>query len=296
VTTGGTIATVGTSAAGATSSGGVNAGGTVATAGTSAGGTTSSGGVNAGGTVATAGTSAGGTTTGSSTSSGYNPCPPTGSECVVLPLGDSITAGFGSTSPGGGYRLEIFRQAVADNKNIRFVGALKSGPVTLAGKTFPQNHEGHGGYNIDSSVGGAGIAGDITNRAMTNYTPHIVLLMIGTNDINGNVDPANAPNRLKNLVNSIITASSTTLVVVSSILPLENTADQKVKTYNSGVKSVVDELAGSGKHVVFLDNYAIFTADTSFRTKWMYDSIHPNDTGYDVLGQSWYGAIGPLLR
>jgi lysophospholipase L1-like esterase len=215
---------------------------------------------------------------------------------VVLPLGDSITEGFGagptagSSTPYGGYRLELFRQAVAENKSLTFVGSLKNGPTTLSGKTFPQNHEGHGGFTI------SGISGDITNKAMTNYKPHIVLLMIGTNDINGGGDAATAPDRLKSLINSIITASSTTLVVVSSIIPIDNTGNQKVKTYNASVKSLADDLAKSGKHVVFLDNYAAFTADASFRTKWMFDYLHPNETGYTVLGKSWYSVIGPLVR
>src|SRR3954468_6544737 len=34
----------------------------------------------------------------------YDPCPPKGTPCVALPLGDSITQGAGSPAPGGGYR------------------------------------------------------------------------------------------------------------------------------------------------------------------------------------------------
>jgi lysophospholipase L1-like esterase len=192
--------------------------------------------------------------------------------------------------------MEIFRLAVADNKNIKFVGSLTNGPTTLAGKNFPRNHEGHGGWTIAGGNNSSGIAGSVTDKAMSNYKPHIVLLMIGTNDVNGNIDVANAPTRLKSLVNSIITASPTTLVVVASIIPIENTGNQKVKTYNESVKSMADAFAKDGKHVVFLDNYAAFITDAAFRTKWMSDYLHPNDTGYAVLGKSWYSVIGPLLR
>ncbi len=38
---------------------------------------------------------------------------------------------------------------------------------------------------------------------LTKHAPHIVLLMIGTNDINGDVDVANALNRLATLVDEM---------------------------------------------------------------------------------------------
>jgi len=48
--------------------------------------------------------------------------------------------------------------------------------------------------------------------------------------------------------------------------------------------------------VMFVDNYAAFTKNTSFRTALMVDGLHPNDAGYAVLGQSFYDAISALLR
>jgi len=37
-------------------------------------------------------------------------------------------------------------------------------------------------------AGHSGISGSITQQAITNYHPNVVLLMIGTNDINGKID------------------------------------------------------------------------------------------------------------
>jgi hypothetical protein len=51
-----------------------------------------------------------------------------------------------------------------------------------------------------------------------------------------------------------------------------------------------------GKHVVFLDNDAAFSQNPNYRTALMADNLHPNDAGYVVLGQSFYGVIGELLR
>jgi lysophospholipase L1-like esterase len=225
------------------------------------------------------------------------PCPTTaGTACAVLPLGDSITEGYGSTSPGGGYRVELFRQAVNAGKNITFVGSLTNGPTTVANRAFPRQHEGHGGYTIDSGTGHSGISGQITDSAISNYHPHIVLLMIGTNDINGNIDVANAPTRLGNLINEITTDAPAALVVVASIIPIDNSGtNPRVQTYNAAIPGVVSKAAAAGKHVIFLDNYAAFSRDPNYRTTLMYDYLHPNDAGYVVLGQSFYGAISAVL-
>ena len=49
------------------------------------------------------------------------------------------------------------------------------------------------------------------------------------------------------------------------------------------------------KDVVFLDNYAAFAKNTGYKTALMSDGLHPNDAGYVILGQAFYGAIGALL-
>lgn len=256
----------------------------------------------AGGTGEAAGTSgvAGGDvgasgTAGAGGGPAYSPCPTSPSDpCAVLPLGDSITEGFGSS--GGGYRVELFRLAMQNDKNITFVGSLMNGPTNVEGRTFPRQHEGHGGYTIDSDMGHSGISGSITDGALEQYHPHIVLLMIGTNDINGNVDVAGAPTRLGNLIDDITTRAPDTLVVVATIMPIDNAGtDQRVQAYNAALPDLVNERAADGKHVVLLDNYAAIAQDPNFRTSLLADYLHPNDAGYAVLGASFYGAIAEYL-
>lgn len=136
----------------------------------------------------------------------------------------------------------------------------------------------------------------ITDNALANYHPHIVLLMIGTNDINGNFDIANAPARLGNLVDDITTRAPSTLVVVASIIPTRTDAtNQRVQAYNTSLQNLVQMRAAAGKHVAFLDNYAAFSKNANYKTALMADNLHPNDAGYVVLGQSFYGLIGGLL-
>jgi lysophospholipase L1-like esterase len=232
---------------------------------------------------------------GNDAGAGYLPCPATpGTACTVLPLGDSITEGC-CTAPEGGYRIELFRQAVTNHKNITFVGTLLNGPDTVANQPFPKRHEGHGGFTI-AGGGNGPIAGSVTDTALSTYHPNIVLLMIGTNDINGNIDVANAPARLGQLIDEIISGAPSSLVVVASIISTQNTGtNQRVRTYNATIPGLVNARAAMGKHVVFLDNYAAFSLNPNFATALMADGLHPNDAGYVVLGQSYYSAIAAVL-
>ncbi len=252
-----------------------------------------SAGADSGGTVGQAGKSGGeaGAAAGGNT---FSPCP-VGSPCAVLPLGDSITEGFGSS--GGGYRVELFREALQNGKSLTFVGNLQNGPSSVDNHPFPKSHEGHGGFTIDSGTGYSGISGAITDQALANYHPNIVLLMIGTNDINGNIDVAAAPTRLGKLIDDITTRAPNALLIVATIIPVDNEGtNSKVKTYDAAIPGIVGKRAAAGKHVALVDNYAAFSKDPNYRATLMFNYLHPNDAGYEVLGRSFYGAISAALR
>lgn len=228
--------------------------------------------------------------------SAYVPCPTTaGTACAVLPLGDSITEGYLPSGANGGYRVELFHQAALAGKNVTFVGTQTNGPTTVDNRTFPRRHEGHGGYTIAGGVSGA-LAGSITDMAIATYHPNIVLLMIGTNDVNGNIDVAAAPTRLGKLIDEIITDAPSALVVVATIIPTGNDGtNQLVQTYNAAIPALVNSRAASGKHVALVDIHAAFVKDPSFKSSLMADNLHPNETGYAVLGRSFYTAISGFL-
>jgi lysophospholipase L1-like esterase len=214
-----------------------------------------------------------------------------------MPLGDSITDGVGSSAPGGGYRVQLFHRAVQARKAISFVGSATdpNGPNTLDGKTFPRNHEGHPGYTIDDSATTSGISPLVDPSIATNH-PNIVLLMIGTNDTNRNVDVANAPTRLGALLDRMIKDAPNALFVVAKITPTPDAgANAIVQTYNNGIAGVVQTRVAGGKHVVMVDMYGAFTAHADYTTALMNDFLHPNDAGYVVMGDVWYTAIQSYL-
>jgi hypothetical protein len=287
--TGGKGGSTGTGgAAGGLGTGGFGTGGKGGQGGHGTGG--AAGGLGTGGAVGTGGN--GGTT------ASYDPCPTNGDPCKVLPLGDSITYGLitvtadqASSDPSingkdshGGYRVELYKKAVAGNKNITFVGSQMNGPTMAAGTTvpFPKSHEGWSGYTISM----------ILAKAMANdasYKPHIVLLHAGTNDTYMS-DPSGAPSRLSSAVDSLTTEFPDALIVVAKIIPYPSQA-ANVNLINQSISSMVQSKVAAGKHVVMAD------LNTGFQTSTMLsgDGVHPNQTGYDWMGDTWYAAISSLL-
>jgi lysophospholipase L1-like esterase len=216
---------------------------------------------------------------GGSGSGAYEPCPPAGQVCKILPLGDSITYGIGYD---GGYRVELFRKAHSAGKQITFTGSLSNGPSMVDGATFPKKNEGHSGQKI------AQLNPLIPDPALKD-PPNIILLMIGTNDIAQSDDLANAPKRLGALIDLLIKQVPDALIVVTTITPL-GFGGGGVTTFNDALPGVVNERAMMGKHVVLVDQYK------GFPTSELGDGVHPNQQGYERMAGVWYAAIADVLH
>jgi lysophospholipase L1-like esterase len=242
------------------------------------------------------GTASSGAGSGGAGSQPYNPCPPKGKPCVVLPVGDSITAGSQS-STGGGYRLPLFDLAAKNTKSLTFVGANASGPATVDGVAFPRANSGYSGYEIDSVNGRQGIS-QFFPAQIAKYKPNIVLLMIGTNDVASAVP--NIPPRLGALMDSILGADPALLLVVAQIVPQQratpDTQNTLVQAYNAAIPPLVQARVAAGKHVLMVDMYRALTSNASYSTMDFANTLHPNDAGYAVMAATWYAPIGPLLR
>jgi len=111
------------------------------------------------------------------------------------------------------------------------------------------------------------------------------------------LDLANAPTRLGNLLDRITTMAPNALLVVAKINPTQSDAtNKKVQSYNDAIPGLVQARTSTGKHIVVVDMYAALTANASYKTAWLDDSLHPNDAGYVVMGRTWYAGIKSYLR
>jgi lysophospholipase L1-like esterase len=226
------------------------------------------------------------------TEPGFAPCPTDGTPCRIMPLGDSITDGIDMNlayASNGGYRLELFRQAITAGHPITFVGAQPpNGPDEVAGQPFPRSHEGISGNTIQQVAARLG-------AALAANPPHIVLLQIGTNNLYTGMAP-DVPGQLAGLIDQITDGAPDALVVVAQITPLGGQfANNGVDEYNAAIPGIVQQRIDDGKHLLLVDQFTRIATTPDFVAQLLPDNIHPNAAGYAILGETWYGAIEAFL-
>lgn len=203
----------------------------------------------------------------------------------ILPLGDSLTLGFGSATEGagteGGYRVRLAELLAAAGVDFDFVGSQSHGPASLADK----DHEGYNGYSVAQ-------VGEMAGPALAAYDPAIVLLLAGTNDqitfVPPSQPPAGAAEDMEALLEQLHSASPAIRIIVAKVIPLSFNAEG-VEEFNALLDPLVERQRERGVHVELVDMYAIGTELLSA------DGIHPTQEGYDRMAEIWYPAIMSAL-
>ena len=190
----------------------------------------------------------------------------------VMPLGDSITDG---TQVPGGYRIGLWQSFTGNGFQVDLVGTQFNGPGSLG----DHDHEGHPGWRIDQID--ANIVGWLQM-----FTPHTVLLHIGTNDVLQNFNLSGAPGRLSTLIDHITSAAPSAEVFVAQIIPLANSGqDAAARTFNAAIPGIVQSKVNAGKHVHLVDMHSALTAAD------LIDGIHPTAGGYNKMAAVWFNAL-----
>jgi lysophospholipase L1-like esterase len=187
-----------------------------------------------------------------------------------MPLGDSITAGVGS-STGGGYRLPLWR-ALAGRTNIEvdFVGSEHGG-----GFADP-DHEGHSGYMIDQIR--AGVDGWVADAR-----PDVVLLHLGINDLDRG-DRLGAADRLIALIDQIERDQPNVTVIVQGLIPTTDGLEGDAATFNAIVRSEAPHHSFS------------WVEPPELGDDEMADRLHPNDQGYQRMAAAYASALSASLQ
>ncbi|MFE9027993.1 ricin-type beta-trefoil lectin domain protein [Streptomyces iakyrus] len=189
----------------------------------------------------------------------------------VMPLGDSITWGVGS-STGNGYRGPLWNRLAADGHPLDFVGTVRGGSMS-----DPDN-EGHSGYRIDQIAA-------LADASLTRYRPNVVTLHIGTNDLQGASEVDSAIARLRSLVNQITADVPDATVLVASLVVSTSSSEERWRgTYNQAVRQIVSDAQATGKRVAFVDMSSLTTADLA-------DPLHPKDSGYQKMADAFHRGV-----
>ncbi|MHA6757148.1 ricin-type beta-trefoil lectin domain protein [Streptacidiphilus sp. PAMC 29251] len=189
----------------------------------------------------------------------------------VMPLGDSITWGIGS-STGNSYRGDLGKELSGEGHTLDFVGTQRNGTMS-----DPDN-EGHSGWRIDQIAG-------IADSVLAQYRPNVITLEIGTNDLNQNYQVPTASTRLHALIDQITAdAPDATVLVGTLIVSTNSTEEPNRPAFNQAIPGIVQTEQAAGKHVRLVDMSALTTADLS-------DQLHPNDGGYQKMADAFNTGI-----
>jgi len=207
----------------------------------------------------------------------------------IMPLGDSITDGVGSS--GGGYRIPL-KKLLDDAKiSFQFVGSSWDNPGSLPRDQW--HHEGHPGWTIQAGTSGrAGLLDNVSNwLGAGGNRPDVILLMIGTNDVDISYDLGNAEKRLDTLVTTLLDKTyglvPSAKLVLAQLVPIQDaTEDARCATYNQSVAKVAAAHQKRGENVKLVDMHAALTAPGDFN-----DKLHPNDSGYVKMAKVWFDAL-----
>lgn len=217
----------------------------------------------------------------------------------LMALGDSITEGF---TYRGAYRVPLANLLEENglSQYVDFVGKKQ------AGDCYDNQHCGYTGYSIDPiseedsvSGGRSGISERIEDLFGT-YTPDVVMLQIGTNDILSLYELDSAGDRLKALVDSIFEKLPDDGMLYLATIPYMNAEDDTyidpeyftvedmdkyVDDYNEKVKALVEEEKAAGRNIELADINSVLTKED------LQDGIHPTKEGYEKMGAYWYDII-----
>lgn len=180
----------------------------------------------------------------------------------IMPLGDSITAGSGSTT-GDGYRGVLGALI-----HLEWVGSQLSpaGP-----------HEGHSGWTCDQLA-------DRARGWVSATRPAYVLLDCGTNDDGLDHTAAQMLASMDRLLGEVFAGGAAVVLVAQiTLTPLNTPLQQSQESaFNAGLPA----LAAAHGRTLVVDMTGVHISP---------DRVHPDDAGYQDMAARWRAAI-PVVR
>lgn len=222
-------------------------------------------------------------------------------------LGDSITQSNVDGDPNGSPRKALYDLLAADGFTFTFTGHFTANPEGLpkTGETPETNlyyfHSGISGSVIGANDGTrVGMTQNLekfwTSGRLAPVKPNVILLMLGANDTNSNIDVANAPARLVKMIDTILSLPGIgkPTILVGNVTPIRTSpaATANVTAFNAEVPRIVKEAAAKGYDIHFVDQFTPIEMEYAKRMR--ADHLHPNAAGNQSMAQQWFAKIKAL--
>ncbi|GAB3198315.1 hypothetical protein GCM10027293_14840 [Pontibacter aydingkolensis] len=215
-----------------------------------------------------------------------------------MALGNSITQ---SNAENYSYRYYLWKKLLDANMEVDFVGshAVNNGGNPAwpqhQGKSFDADNEGHWGWSADQILyGHSGFPGNgKLSQWLTDYTPDLVLMHLGTNDMFRDHSLSETLNELREVVRQLRADNPNVTILLAKLIPAYEPkvgyqAANNVRLLNEQIPALVQELNTTNSPVILVDQYTGFDATTGADT---WDGVHPNASGDQKMAQRWYDAI-----
>lgn len=197
----------------------------------------------------------------------------------IMPLGDSITHGEHGSYPIGGFRDDLADLLLNAGINFNLVGTLNDGTSSA----YPW-HEGHPGKTAEY------LAANIVTW-LNSTQPDIVLLHIGTNDINSRYSNTDIRDDIERICDTIWSFDATIPVLLCSIIP----RNDSFNSTNTDLCRLVQQLAvkklAEGKLIRYVGQNEVWVTDPTWRTSLLYDAFHPENAGYHVMAETYFNIL-----
>jgi acyl-CoA thioesterase-1 len=186
----------------------------------------------------------------------------------IMALGNSSTVGVGSPATAG-FRGPLESLLARDGIAFVMVGSQQTGPPSVPDR----HHEGHTGWTMAQMQ-------PLVAGWMRAQRPDVVLLQVGTNDLNSGVSAGATAARLDRLLDTIHGVSNAGVIVAGVWAPLRDHLQARAD-YQRLASAVVARHEGRGQRMIFVDTSTLLGPGDLF------DGLHPNRNGYRKIAVVW---------
>ena len=205
----------------------------------------------------------------------------------IMAVGDSITHGVsGATS----FRKPLLDLLQSSGCEFEMVGSMSK---NLPDTGFESPHEGYSGHRTDAFLTGQQSSfgnNQGISESMLQFAPQLVLLKIGTNDVNQNREVDSVIANIDQIVALILDAEPKAQVLVATLVPFFGSTD-----FDNPVNVALERLSialeawflqAANPSVYLIDIREGFTADMLLP-----DLIHPNVSGDMLIASRFHQSI-----
>lgn len=203
-------------------------------------------------------------------------------------IGDSITQ---SNSVHKSYRYNLWKKLIDNGVAFDFVGSLSTNfegsPVwpNYLGKTFDPQHEGHWGWRADEVLSNL-------PTYLASYTPDIVLIHLGSNDLIQGQTISSTIAELTSIISTLRSANPKVIVLLAQVIPYSIHANSgNISQLNTEIALLAQTQNTANSNVVVVDQFTGFSVDQD-----TFDKVHPNGSGEEKMATRWATALLPYLN